>query len=167
MQQYVERSGGLNLLRMLAHVQPAIFDGFNQLSRALMQNPRLDPQLREIAVLRVGHLSGSEYEVYHHEAIGRGVGLTTAQLEAVRNGDAAGLTPAQQAVLRFTDSVVSQVRADDAALQALRAVVSDGEIVDLIMTIGCYMMVARLLATAGVEIDPLPLSVGEIAAKSG
>lgn len=162
-QEYVQRSGGLNILRMLSHASPAIFEGFNQMSRALMQNPRLDAQLREVAVLRVGHLSGSAYEVYHHEAIGRGVGLSDAQLEALRPGAVdTALTPAQRTVARFTDSVVRQVRADDETLGALREVLGDGEIVDLLMTIGCYMMVARLLETTGVEIDPLPLSVSGI-----
>ena len=165
---YIDLSGGLNILRMLSHAGPATFEGFNQLSRGLMIESKLDVQLREIAILRVGHLSRAAYEIYHHEAIGRGVGLTEQQLTAIREGDAqaAVLTPPQRAVLAFADDVELNVRAGDATLEAVRAVLSDSDLVELIMVIGCYMMVARLLETTGVDMDQLPLSVRTLAAKS-
>jgi alkylhydroperoxidase family enzyme len=162
--EYIGRSGGLNILRMLSHASPGVFEGFNGLSRGLMMESQLDPQLREIAILRVGYLSRAAYEIYHHEAIGRGVGLSEQQLEAIRAGDAAAavLTPPQRAVLAFADDVVLNVRAGDDTLQAVRGVLDDRGLVDLIMVIGCYMMVARLLETTGVDIDQLPLSAGEL-----
>lgn len=166
--EYIARSGGLNILRMLAHAGPATFEGFNRLSRGLMIESRLDPQLREIAILRVGYLSRAAYEIYHHEAVGRGVGLTEKQIDAIRAGDAGAevLTPVQRAVLAFADDVVLNVRASDATLQAVRAVLSDSDLVELILVIGCYMMIARLLETTGVDIDELPLSVSTLSDKS-
>jgi 4-carboxymuconolactone decarboxylase len=157
---YLERGNHLNILRMLSHASPAVFEGFNKLSLGLMIRSPLDPQLRELAILRVGHLSKAAYEIYHHEAIGRAVGLSDAQLAAIQRGQAdATLTPAQHAVLAFTDDIVANVRASDANLTTLKTFLSDSEVVDLIMVIGCYMMVARLLETTGVEIDPLPLTL--------
>lgn len=166
--EYIARSGGLNILRMLSHAGPATFEGFNQLSRGLMIESKLDAQLREVAILRVGHLSRAAYEIYHHEAVGRGVGLSEEQLDAIRAGDAtaAVLTPAQRAVLAFADDVVLNVRAGDATLKAVRAVLDDSDLVELIMVIGCYMMVARLLETTGVDIDELPLSVRTLSPKT-
>lgn len=166
--EYIRRSGGLNILRMLSHAGPATFEGFNQLSRGLMIESKLDPQLREIAILRVGHLSRAAYEIYHHEAVGRAVGLTEQQLEAIRAGDAAAavLSPPQRAVLAFADDVVLNVRAGDTTLAAVRAVLDDSDLVELIMVIGCYMMVARLLETTGVDIDQLPLSAGTLSKSS-
>ncbi|HSB96919.1 MAG TPA: hypothetical protein VLC91_10740, partial [Spongiibacteraceae bacterium] len=57
LREYLERGNNLNILRMLSHASPAVFDGFNRLSQGLMVRSPLDPVLREIAVLRVGHLS--------------------------------------------------------------------------------------------------------------
>lgn len=156
---YIERSGGLNIVRMLSHASAAVFEGFNALSGGIMLRSALDPALRETAILRVGHLSKAAYEIYHHEALGREVGLSQAQLDAIARGGAdPALTPAQQALLAFTDDVVLRVKASDENLAAVRAFLDETALVDLLMTIGCYMMVARLLETTGVDIDPAPLA---------
>jgi alkylhydroperoxidase family enzyme len=57
-------------------------------------------------------------------------------------------------VLRFTTEVVKQVRASDETFAALAALVSPREIVELVLTIGYYMMIARLLETTAVDMDP-------------
>ena len=71
-----------------------------------------------------------------------------------------------RAVLAFADDVVLNVRAGDTTLAAVRAVLDDSDLVELIMVIGCYMMVARLLETTGVDIDQLPLSAGTLSKSS-
>jgi alkylhydroperoxidase family enzyme len=160
LRDYLERGNNMNILRMLSNASPAVFEGFNRLSQGLMIRSPLDAQLREVAILRVGYLSKAAYEIYHHEAIGRAVGLSDEQLRAVERGVADPiLTPAQQAIMRFADDVVLNVRAGDATLAEARKYLDDSALVDLIMVIGCYMMVARLLETTGVEIDELPLSL--------
>jgi 4-carboxymuconolactone decarboxylase len=164
LQNYLQRGNNLNILRMLSHASPAVFDGFNRLSQGLMVRSPLDPSLRELAILRVSYLSKAAYEMYHHEAIGRAIGLSEEQLHAIQRGAAdAVLSPAQQAVMAFTDDMVINVRASDANLANVRAFLSDSDLVDLIMVIGCYMMVARLLETTGVEIDSLPLTLQTLA----
>jgi 4-carboxymuconolactone decarboxylase len=160
LRDYLERGNNMNILRMLSHASPGVFDGFNRLSQGLMIRSPLDPVLREVAILRVGYLSKAAYEIYHHEAIGRAVGLTEPQLRAIRDGaDDPLLTPAQLAVMRFADDTVLNVRASDATLAEVRKFIGDSDLVDLIMVIGCYMMVARLLETTGVDIDELPLTL--------
>lgn len=172
LRDYLERGNNMNILRMLSHASPGVFEGFNRLSQGLMIRSPLDPVLREVAILRVGYLSKAAYEIYHHEAIGRAVGLTEPQLRAIEHGQSDGgpadpvLTPAQLAVLRFADDTVLNVRASDATLAEVRKHVSDSDLVDLIMVIGCYMMVARLLETTGVEIDELPLSLRTLGTSS-
>lgn len=161
LRDYLERGNNMNILRMLSHASPGVFEGFNRLSQGLMIKSPLDAVLREIAILRVGHLSKAAYEIYHHEAIGRAVGLTEPQLRAIARGDAndPALTPAQAAVLNFADDTVLNVRAGDTTLAEVRKFIGDSDLVDLIMVIGCYMMVARLLETTGVDIDELPLTL--------
>jgi alkylhydroperoxidase family enzyme len=151
-----------NVTRMLAGASPGVHRGFGAFSQALFKDSPLSPQLREIAILRVGYLSNAPYEVFQHEAFARHVGLSEAQIEAIREGGAkaALLGEAGAVVLAFTDEVVRNVRPSDAALAAVRAHLEDSVVLDLIFVIGCYMMVSRFLETTGVEIDSTPIDWG-------
>ncbi len=148
----------INIMKMVSNASEPVFNGFGQFSGAFYQPSDLDPMLREVAILRVGYLSKSAYEVFHHEGLGRQIGLSDAQIDAIRAGKSASvLTPAQQAVMAFADDVIVNVRAGDATLAAARQYLSDQALVDLILVIGLYMTVSRLLETAGVELDQAPI----------
>jgi 4-carboxymuconolactone decarboxylase len=148
----------INIMKMVSNASEPVFDGFGQFSGAFYQPSELDPMLREVAILRVGYLSKSAYEVFHHEGLSRQIGLSEAQIDAIRAGKPGPvLTPAQQAVMAFADDVIVNVRAGDATLAAVRRHLSDQALVDLILVIGLYMTVSRLLETAGVELDRAPI----------
>jgi alkylhydroperoxidase family enzyme len=85
-------------------------------------------------------------------AIARAVGVSEAQIEAVRTPEHGPLDGDALLVVRFTDEVVRDVAPSDAAYQALAARLSPREIVELLQVIGQYMMLARIMATA--QIDP-------------
>jgi len=148
----------INIMKMVSNASEPVFNGFGQFSGAFYQPCELDPMLREVAILRVGYLSKSAYEIFHHEGLGRQIGLSDAQIAAIKAGrpDPA-LNPAQAAVMAFADDVIVNVRAGDATLAAVRAHLSDQAVVDLILVIGLYMTVSRLLETAGVELDRAPI----------
>jgi alkylhydroperoxidase family enzyme len=155
---YLDRAG-LNIMRMMANASEPVFEGFGAFSAAFYRPSELDPLLREVGILRVGHLSKSAYEVFHHEGLGRQLGLSEAQVAAIAAGKPdASLTPAQNAVMAFADDIIQNVRADDETLAAVRAHISDQALVDLILVIGLYMTVSRLLETTGVELDHAPLA---------
>jgi alkylhydroperoxidase family enzyme len=148
----------INIMKMVSHASEPVFAGFGQFSGAFYQPSDLDPMLREVAILRVGYLSKSAYEIFHHEGLGRQIGLTEAQIEAIRAGKADPLlSPAQAAVMAFADDIIVNVRAGDATLAAVREHLSDQALVDLILVIGLYMTVSRLLETTGVELDQAPI----------
>lgn len=144
----------LNLYRMLAHAGPAA-EGFLKLGGALLRDNQLDSQLREIAILRVGILSGAGYEVHQHRKLARRVGLADAKIAALEIGaDTTPLTGIEQAVLRFTDQLVRHVKAPDAMFAAMLEHFSHRELAELVLTIGFYMMVSRFLENFEVEIEP-------------
>ncbi|HEX9259274.1 MAG TPA: carboxymuconolactone decarboxylase family protein, partial [Acidimicrobiales bacterium] len=64
----------LNIFRMLAGGE-GLLRAFMRFGNHLLARTRVDPVLREIAILRVGVLSGAAYEVYQHERIGRDLGM--------------------------------------------------------------------------------------------
>ncbi|TMJ49273.1 MAG: carboxymuconolactone decarboxylase family protein, partial [Alphaproteobacteria bacterium] len=65
----------LNLYRVLAH-SPRAPRSLNTLARYIRDGSRLDPRLRELAILQVGYLTRSAWEFSHHVRIGREIGLT-------------------------------------------------------------------------------------------
>ena len=143
----------LNVVRICAHASQDLFDAQGQLGRAVANPEVLEPRLRETVILRVAHLSNSAYELHHHIPLGRAAGLTEAELEAIAGRNYAALSPLLAAAARFTDEVVVQLSPSDETLANLRKVASDQIVVNIVLTIGCYMSIARLIAVTGIEPD--------------
>jgi alkylhydroperoxidase family enzyme len=154
---YTEMLGSrppLNLYRMLPHAGKAA-EGFLRLGGALLRDNELDARLREIAILRVGLLSGAGYEVHQHKKLARKLGLADAKVAALAPGaDASALDELELQVLRFTDEVFHRVKAPDAMFDAMRARLSTKALAELVLTIGFYMMVCRFLENFEVDIEP-------------
>ena len=72
----------LNLYRVLAH-SPRAARSLNTLARFIRDGSRLDPRLRELAILQVSYLTRSAWGFSHHVRIGREVGLSYDEIRAV------------------------------------------------------------------------------------
>lgn len=143
----------LNLYRILPHAPEAAL-GFLALGRALLTQTRIEPALREVAILRVGALCQATYEVHQHRKVARGAGLSHAEIEAVLTLDkTAVLSERQQLVLEFTDAVVRDVKASSALNDRMIAEFSEQGWLELLMTVGYYMLVSRVLENVEVEIE--------------
>ncbi|MFT4096291.1 MAG: carboxymuconolactone decarboxylase family protein [Rhodoblastus sp.] len=154
-----EKLPKLNIFRMLGH-SGELVDGFNRLGSQILYFTKLDPVLREIAIIRVGVLSRASYEVHQHERIGRNLGMSDAKIAAIHEGpEAAAFSDVEKEIMRFTDDVVKNVRASDATFQALAHRLSHQEMQELTLTIGYYMMVSRFLETFDVDIEDAPVGL--------
>jgi alkylhydroperoxidase family enzyme len=141
----------LNLFRMLAHSPPTLA-GFGKLGGALLQDLTLDARLRETAIVRVGLLAGADYEVEKHTAIARAVGLGDAEIAALQIGaDQAALGDTARAVVALADELFHGIRASDATFAAARRHLDDRQLVELVVTIGFYGLVCRVLETLDVD----------------
>lgn len=148
------RDGLLHIERMLGHFPPDLLDGFSRFAGAVMTSPALDPLLRELAILRVGHLSRAAYELQQHNAYARHLGMAEAVLAGVAQGpDAPIFSDTQRAILRFVDDLVLNVRPSDANLEAVRALLPTDALFALVLTVGQYMLVCRFLETAGLPLE--------------
>jgi len=144
----------INIFRMTANAETA-FRPWLAFGGALLSSLDLDARLRELAILHVGRLSGAEYEWVQHVPIALAVGASEDEIAAIERGEleADCLGPADRAALRFTTEVVRDVGASEAAFEALAEHLSPREIVELLLVIGQYMMVARIALNADIEID--------------
>ena len=147
----------LNVVRMGAHASPALFEAQGRLGWAIADPDVLEPKLREAAILRVAYLSDSTYELHHHLPLAAAAGLSEAEIAAIGAQDYSALDPLLAAVCRFTDEVVEALSPSDATLADLRRQGSDQLVVNLTLTIGCYMSIARLIAVTGIEPDEASL----------
>ena len=77
-----------NLLATLVR-HPKLTRAFLRFNNHLLFSSTLPPRLRELAVLRVAHLSNSEYEWRHHVRMGQEAGLTDDVIDGIQRGVAA------------------------------------------------------------------------------
>jgi len=115
-----------------------------------------DAVLRELAILQVAHMTpGANYEWVQHVPILKAVGGNDEQVAAIHSGDrgAEALGEDGRLVVRFTEQVVRDATPDDETFAAMSARFSPAEITHLLLVIGQYMMVARVMATAQLEVD--------------
>lgn len=144
----------LNIFRILAHAESS-FRPLLRLGASILGAQKLDAKLRELAILRVAKLSRAEYEWIQHVPIAAATGLGDAQIAALERGEADGdcFDELERIVLRFTDEVVEEVAVSDATFAAAARHLDPREIVELVLAIGYYMTMARLMETLRIDYD--------------
>jgi alkylhydroperoxidase family enzyme len=118
---------------------------------------KLDPRLRELAILQVGYVAKSPYEYSHHVKIGREFGLTDDDIRAIGEetaGRPTNLDPLAKTVLRAAREMTNDVAMSDATYAALERALGREQIIDLIMAIAFYNGVVRLLASLQIDVEP-------------
>ena len=148
----------LNVIRMALHTPDGLWERQRDLSVATVTLASMDHRLREVLILRVAHLSNSDYELFHHLSIARNLGMSEEALKALETGDFAVLREEERVVAQFTTEVVRDVSPSDETLAATRALFSDPLIFEMVAIIGVYMMTARVIAVGGCEIDGTAVS---------
>jgi AhpD family alkylhydroperoxidase len=121
----------------------------------LMPGGKLPRADSELVILRVAHLCGCAYEWGHHERIALRFGLTTADVERVRDGAGGqGWSARQTAILAAVDELHATRTLADPGWQALRdAGLGPTELIELPMLVGHYEMLAMTLNALAVEPD--------------
>jgi 4-carboxymuconolactone decarboxylase len=157
-QEFLGKLPPLNLFRMMAGGE-GLLAAFTRLGNHLLYKTKLDPILREIAIIRVGVLSKASYERFQHERIARRIKMPEPVIAAIGNGpDDPAFDDLQRLVMRYTDDVVLNVRASDKTFQPLVARLSLQEVQELTVTIGYYMLASRFLENFDIDIEPVPPS---------
>lgn len=151
----LERLPPLAIFRTVANAQGTFLDWL-RFGRDCLDGDLFDLVLRELAILRVARLTpGAEYEWVQHVPILLAVGGSTEQVAALESDDVEAdvLGEDGRLVVRFTTQVVLDAAPDEATFESMSARFTTAEIVQLLLVIGQYMMVARVMATAQLEVD--------------
>jgi len=142
-----------NIFRALAHA-PALLDAFLSYANALRDGSELDPKLRELAILAVGHAVDSEYEIAHHQSHARKAGVTADQLANVASFDTSTAFDAvERAVMRLARESTVNVHVSDEHWAEVRADLSDKQMVELALTIAWYNSGVRIMALLDIDLE--------------
>ena len=152
----------LNIFRTLAHAETALRP-FLRFGGAVLGRLQLDPLVRELVILTVAREAEAEYEWIQHVAIAKTVGATDEQIAALEAADGGGAAfdEAQRAAIEFACAVVRGPRVPDDVFEHVRERLSEREIVELLLTIGDYWMLARVMTVLEIDLDQ-PAAAGSI-----
>jgi uncharacterized peroxidase-related enzyme len=150
-----------NFIRVLAN-SPAALSAFLGL-HGIAGAGALDPRTRERIALAVAEQNACQYCVSAHTAIGRKVGLDTAEMLANRMGKSSDAKA--EAALTFTRALVENTgQVSQAEFDAVRAAGhSDGEIIEIITHVAMNVFTNLLGKATQVEIDFPKVDLGKAA----
>ncbi len=149
-----EKLPPLNIMKMFLNA-PTNAIPLLSFGQSILTKQELDAHLRELAILRVAHLTGANYEWTQHVPLAKETGVTDVQVEALPQGaDADAFNEVEKNVLRFTDEVTQDVKASAETFAALEKDLGPRQMVELALAIGFYGMVARVMESFEVELEP-------------
>ncbi|GGO69152.1 carboxymuconolactone decarboxylase family protein [Nocardioides deserti] len=133
-----------------------LFRGWLHFAGRMMPGGRLPRRDSEIVILRVAHLTGSEYEATQHRGLGRRAGLSDIEIDRVADGlDADGWSDRERLLLRVTDELYGTSDLSDATWADLRAELDEEACLELLLLVGHYQMLATTLRALRVPPDRL------------
>ena len=145
----------LNIFRMWANA-PEMFVSGLRFGGNILSRQKLAAELRELVILLVAKIEGGHYEWVQHVPIAEHVGCRKDQIAALDAGRFSGpeFDARETSLLRFAEDVICNVKASEANVADAKTHFSPQEIVEVILTCGFYMTMARMTETTRVEIDP-------------
>src|SRR5580698_11452019 len=146
----------INLTRLLVN-SPGMARAFHGIGNFIRFKSKLDPRLRELAILQVGWMEKSEYEFTHHVKIGKEFGVTDDDIQAMMaetEGKSTKLEPLAKAILKGAREMVRELAMSDATFAEIKKELSNEHMTDLVLTIAFYCAVVRVLATMKMDNEP-------------
>ncbi|WP_214104785.1 carboxymuconolactone decarboxylase family protein [Acrocarpospora catenulata] len=147
---FPQRRANLAVYQAMA-LNPGLLNAWLPLCDHLLEAPGIDPWDREVLILRTARNCRSVYEWDKHESKGRDVGLSDAELAAVRGerpGDGWLAT-----LLALADELHRDATVSDPTWAALRGRLTEAQALTCLMLVGQYHMLAFTLNGAGVTAD--------------
>ena len=141
-----------NLMKSVAHA-PEGLERYAALGHYVRYGTELTELQRELAI--VATVRGVEYGWVHHAKLARQIGVTDAQLEAIKESRTpADLGPAERALCDYVSALTALRGIPDGVLESLREHFTPRQIVDIALIGAYYMAAGTLILGLGVRIEP-------------
>lgn len=135
---------------------PQLARGINDLLATMLWHGALDSRLRELVIMRIGWLTGCDYEWTQHWRVASRLGVPEQDLLGVRDWPHHdGFGPAERAVLSATDDVVRDgVVSADSWAACERELKGDATtLIELVTAIGAWRMISSVLRSLDVPLE--------------
>jgi len=151
-------------LLTFAH-HPHLANLFSQFNIHLLSSTTLPVKQRQIAIMRTAWICKATYMWSSHLRTSIRCGLEPDMFRPIQVGASDPyFTEFERTIIRATEELVNDKRVGDANWQALSAAWDKRQMLDFLFTVGCYVTVAGVMRSTGVEREPELL---ELAAKYG
>lgn len=146
-----------NSQKMLAH-RPEILRTFIDFFACVGQG--IDRRLYELLYIRVSMLNGCVYCLQHHLANSLKAGLTEKDWQGLKAPEGADFSPAEKAALAFAEKLTrAPGEMTDGDFERLKQHYSDGEIVEIDLTVALANLTNRFTGPLGLELEIPPKSL--------
>jgi alkylhydroperoxidase family enzyme len=137
-----------------ALVPDLLIQARNTLAALMAPGRKLDPKLRELAILRTGIVGDSRFEYSQHLKVARMVGVTEEKLASIKGWIASkSFTAPERAVMAATDELVGRNLVEDDTFAELKKHLSDPEIMEMFYVIGLWRMHGMIVRALHLEYD--------------
>ena len=133
---------------------PALFQAIGGPAVHILHRNSLADRARELAIIRACARARGAYPYRQHVGIGRGVGLTEAEISAVGRLRPRGLDTEMQVLVEMVDALYRDNDLDDDLWGRAQAAFSTGQIMDTILICGFYGLISAVLNVARTELEP-------------
>lgn len=148
-----EEGSKTNILMTMGN-HPELGKVYNIWGKHLLMSNTLSTRHLEILILRVAWLVKSAYEWHNHVGYGLNAGLTLEEIGAIRDFPAGGDWNEQDAaVLRSVDELKNDGVISDATWATLGQYFDTQQKMDLVFSIGHYVMTSWAISSFGVGIE--------------
>jgi 4-carboxymuconolactone decarboxylase len=146
----------INIYRMLLN-SPALAESWFNHSNAVRWKTALDGRLREIVIIRMGHLTRSEYVLRQHvPALALADGLSLAECDALADWQGTRFFSARErAALAYADVMTRDIVVPDDIFAEVDRHFDKRQIVELTVLIGTYNMNGRVLQALELDLEPV------------
>ena len=134
---------------------PALTEPYLIFNRHLLSTSVLPVRLRQIAILRIAWMRAARYMWASHLRLSLECGLVAQDFEAIKAGpEASHWSTSERSIVRAVDQLCVQSDLDDANWQALSAHLDRRQIMDLLFTVGAYVLLGMTLNAMRVQREP-------------
>ena len=132
-----------------------LFQPWLRFAAKLMPGGTLERKDSELVILRVGWNCRSRYEWGQHVIIGQRAGLTPQEIARVAHGPGAdGWTPRQSALLQAADDLHRDRAIAAGTWRRLAEHYDAAQLIEVGMLVGHYEMLAGVLNSVGLALEP-------------
>ena len=115
---------------------------------------KLDPAIRETAILTTAKELNNSYEWAQHEPVALEAGVRDEVIDAILSGKGPmGLPPKEGIFIQAAKELVRDATLNKKTFQALEHLLGVELTIDFLVTVGYYSMVARVISALEVDFD--------------